>query len=375
MTKISIQARNQTPSIRALLVLAALISLGAACTKKKKTEGSEKTSTVASQQNSASTASNTKAMQDSARKAATTTKSDGLREICFGKSGPTEALELSIGSLKYQRIGQTLRRVSEDIDDEFRLGHLSDIKDYNESNKANIDQFSKWFTENEVDAVVVTGDIGESTASIKSSLKQLAQMNVPILVFPGNRECADDYQRALSQLSAYPQVVDMTQVRLFDTDDMALVSLPGYYNHDYAHCDRGCTYTKDDLIALSTTLNSAKGKAKVIAAHGPPKMSGTHALDRVTDGGNVGDPALASWISNNRVPFGLFGNIQEAGGRATDLPGNTLRVEGTYADSVYVNAGPVDAMKWKMLDGSYAVGMAALLTIKGEQAKVSFKKL
>ena len=62
--------------------------------------------------------------------------------------------------------------------------------------------------------------------------------------------------------------------------------------------------------------------------------------------------------------FGLFGNIQEAGGHATTLAGKKLP-EGAFHDSLYLNPGPADHVPWSMLDGTSSFGMAGLLSIKG----------
>ena len=73
-------------------------------------------------------------------------------------------------------------------------------------------------------------------------------------------------------------------------------------------------------------------------------------------------------------PFGLFGNIQEAGGHATTLDGKKLP-EKVFHDSLYLNPGPADHVPWSMLDGTSSFGMAGLLTIKGKQGSYKVRRL
>jgi hypothetical protein len=74
-------------------------------------------------------------------------------------------------------------------------------------------------------------------------------------------------------------------------------------------------------------------------------------------------------------PFGLFGNIQEAGGYATDLAGTTRVAADTFTDSFYLNPGPLDSVRWVMLDGTESVGMAGLVKVKGKQASYAIHRL
>jgi len=160
----------------------------------------------------------------------------------------------------------------------------------------------------------------------------------------------------------------MNKVRHVAFDDADLLSLPGYHDRRYIHCASGCQYFKQDVAALKPLASEAKSPV-VLLSHGPPKGSAPTAVDQATEAGNVGDSNLNALILEANIPFGVFANIKEAGGRATDLDGTNVIREETLADKLYLNPGPADAIAWAMNDGTQSVGMAAVLRIEGKQAK------
>ncbi|MCP4499554.1 MAG: hypothetical protein GY822_06260 [Deltaproteobacteria bacterium] len=289
---------------------------------------------------------------------------------CVGPmtEAPVESFEVS--GKKFERKGSTLNIVTEDADDEFIIGHLTDVKDYSPENAANIRVAKSFFKKEKVDLVAITGDLGESVESIEKVLTEVADLGVPILVIAGNRECRTHFTAALNKVSAaHKNVINMNTIRVVNADDASFVSLPGYYNRSYIHCADGCEYSPDDVKALEGFTKLATAPAKVILSHGPPEMAGQEkGLDRIHEGVNVGDPELAAFLKKGSLPFGLFGNIQEAGGHATDLSGKKVIEQGAFADSLYLNPGPIDAVRWAMLDGTESLGMAGLMKIKGKQA-------
>ena len=109
--------------------------------------------------------------------------------------------------------------------------------------------------------------------------------------------------------------------------------------------------------------------------HGPPHGSGNAALDFSTAGDiNAGDPEVNRAIKEGHIPFGLFSNIKESGGRGTAEPEAVTAVkEGTPSKTLYVAAGPGDTMKWGMNDGTTSYGMAQVVSFKDGQA--SYKVL
>jgi Icc-related predicted phosphoesterase len=153
-------------------------------------------------------------------------------------------------------------------------------------------------------------------------------------------------------------------VRRVEADGFTLVSLPGYYDKRFFHESAGCQYKADDAGELSRIAKGAPSPV-VLVSHGPPRQDGKAAIDVTDDGHNVGDPDLATAIAEAKIPFGVFGHILEAGGRATDLEGKKTIKPGQAAASMYINPGPAFADPWGLNGGAVSHGMAAILNIKG----------
>jgi Icc-related predicted phosphoesterase len=298
------------------------------------------------------------------------------RAECVGRPATAPEETLEIGGKKYLRKGSTIALEGQDADDEFVIGQVSDIKDHTPENAANLKVAFDWMKGEKVDAVVVTGDLGESAESIQRVVEDAAGLGVPVLAIIGNRECGSHFTAGVKAAQAkFKNVINMNEVRVFNTDDVSIVSMPGYYNKSYIHCAEGCEYTADDVRALPEIAKAATAGVKVLISHGPPQQAGAQAIDRIHEGANVGDPVLAEVMKGGLFQFGLFGNIAEAGGYATDLSGATRVAPEAFADSFYLNPGPMDSVRWMMLDGSQSVGMAATVKVKGKQAAYKVKRL
>jgi Icc-related predicted phosphoesterase len=295
---------------------------------------------------------------------------------CVGPRSAEPAETFEFEGKTFERKGSTLSLKTDDPDDEFVIGQISDVKDFTPENKANVDVILKWFATEGVDAIAVTGDLGESVESISGLLEHLAAAKLPVLAIAGNRECRDHFSDALKATSAkHKNVVNMNTVRVFNTDDASLVSLPGYYNKSYIHCAEGCEYFPEDVEKLEELAKDATAGAKVLISHGPPKQTGEKGLDRIHEEVNVGDPKLAEVLAKGAFPFGLFGNIQEAGGYGSNLAGDKRIEQGQFVDSLYMNPGPIDSVRWQMLDGTESLGMAGLMKIKGKQASYKIYRI
>lgn len=281
--------------------------------------------------------------------------------------GPTESF--AVGGRNFERKGSTLTLKTEDPDDEFVVGQISDVKDFTPENKANVEVALKWFADQKVDAIAVSGDLGETQSSIENVLRTVAAPGFPVLAIIGNRECRDHFTQAVATVQKeHKNVINMNHVRVFNADDASIVSLPGYFNRSYTHCAEGCVYGPEQVQGLDAFAEDTSAPIRVLLGHGPPKMDGALGLDRIHEGVNVGDPALAAYLKNGKFPIGLFGNIQEAGGYATDLSGKNRVEKNVFVDSLYLNPGPIDSVRWQMLDGSESLGMAGIVRIKGKQA-------
>jgi Icc-related predicted phosphoesterase len=298
------------------------------------------------------------------------------RAECVGRVATTPEETLEIGGKKYVRKGSTITMEGADADDEFIVGHITDVKDHTPENSANLGVAGEWMKAQKVDAIVISGDLGETAAAVQGVVEDVAGLGVPVLAVIGNRECAKDFNAGLKAAQAkFKNVINMDEVRVFNTDDVSFVSMPGYYNKSYIHCADGCEYSPDDVRALPEIAKAATSANKILISHGPPLMTSATAIDRVHEGANVGDPVLAEVLKTGTFAFGLFGNIEEAGGHATNLAGDKVVAPEAWADSFYLNPGPIDSVRWVMLDGTQSVGMAAVVHVKGKQASYKIKRI
>lgn len=284
--------------------------------------------------------------------------------------------EHKIGGLQWVQSGAFLRlRSVKPGTKQLSIGVVADIKDAGEGNLRNLRAFKAWFDAEKVDVVVVAGDTGITKEDIVAAVSVVAAVPVPIFVLIGNREGVPTYKAALRDLTArFPNVFDLGEIRSVHTPFATLVSLPGYFNPTYMHAEQGCLYKEEHFIEL-TQLAQAATSPVVLISHGGPKQDGAEGLDRTAEGGNVGDPRLARFIAESKIPFGIFANIHEAGGRGVDRLGNTRLAPGALHDELLLNAGPVDSVRWVMNDGTESLGMAAILTVtEGRKAKYQIQR-
>ena len=273
----------------------------------------------------------------------------------------------------FEKAGSQLKQTDTDPDAKITLGVMANTKEDTEDNLANIKAILEFFKAEGVEAIVVAGDLGESEGQIKNVLNPIAAEGLPTFVVIGNRERKVDFNNAVEAVAkTHPGLVNLNFVRLAALDDVTLVSVPGYYDKSYIHAQDGCHYQSGDLKIVQEAMSAAtKGKPVVLVSHGPPKQEGPDAIDRTLEQANVGDPALTAAIKSAGIPFGIFANIQEAGGRATDPTGKTVVAPQTAVSAMYLNPGATDSVSWQMNDGTRSVGMAATMTIDG--GKASYK--
>jgi predicted phosphodiesterase len=296
--------------------------------------------------------------------------------LCVGKpaDGPEEKLE--IAGKAFTKKGSTLSQDAADADDEFVIGQVSDIKDHTPENAANLKVAFEWMKAEKVDAIALTGDLGETAESVQKVVEDAAATGLPVLAIVGNRECAKHFDDGVKAAQAkFKNVINLNQTRVVNFDDLSIVSMPGYFNKSYIHCAEGCEYTADDVKALPEIAKAATQPVKLLISHGPPLQAGPQAIDRIHEGANVGDPNLTEVLKTGTFQFGMFGNIQESGGYAANLAGDTRVAPETFVDSFYFNPGPIDSVRWVMLDGSESIGMAGIVHVKGKQASYKVKRI
>lgn len=283
----------------------------------------------------------------------------------FTETGP--ATVLKIGPHSYKEQGATLTVTDPDPDTKVVFGVIANLLEGTGENLFNLRRYLAFFAQAKAEAILVAGDTGETREDTMQTLEPLAKSGLPVFVIPGNREGRVTFRAALAAVSArYPNVVDMTRIRLVRFDDASIVSLPGYYDKRFIYQGAGgCQYFKQDVDALAPIVAAAT-QPVVLLSHAEPYGHGHEAIDAFEDG-NAGDANLTAFLRTHAVPFGIGANIQEAGGRATDLDSNLIR-EDTLAPRLYLNPGLADSTPWRLNDGTWSNGMAATLTIDGQQA-------
>lgn len=309
--------------------------------------------------------------------AATASKAGESDRECVGAIDTAVPKQVTVGGKKAELNGYKLTLLDKDADDEARFGVIASINEDSPANLANLEKLVAWFKEQKAEALIVDGDIGDSEASITRSLGALASSGLPVFAMLGNHECKADYSASVVALQKkHDNLIDLGRVRYIDWDDADLVSLPGYHDAQYTHCQNGgaCIYTKGDVAELEKVLGATNDTA-VLVAHGTPHGTAATAIDTIEGGKHIGDPNLNALIEKSKVQVGIFANVKEAGGRATDLSGETVIKEGVLAAPLFLDPGPADSVAWGMNDGTTSTGMAALLTVKGKQASYQMKRL
>lgn len=287
---------------------------------------------------------------------------------CVGPFAPSDApTRRQIGALTFLDAGSSLTLAQDDADDAITFGVIANLKEATGENLYNLRRYIEFFTAQQAEAILVAGDSGETRDDIERVLAPLAETGLPLFVIPGSREARSSYHAAIDSLSErHSNVVDMTKVRLVNFDAASLVSLPGYYDKRFMTAgDDRCQYFKEDVEALADIARAAT-RPVVLLSHAEFLGRGKEAIDAFSDG-NAGDANLTALLRSAPVPFGVFANIQEAGGRASDLDSNLVR-ENDPKPQLFVNTGMADSTAWPLNDATTSHGMVTAITVKGTLA-------
>ena len=382
----------------ALALIAAVILVAGGCTKKKHQDKPKEKAETAKSSDLGLSAPALKASEDD----------------CVGPLvRAAKPRKVAFGDWKFTQDGYLLTDLGSDPDEEIIVGVLSDTKENSEDNQKNLDLILDFFEKEKVQVIIHLGDIASTTPmpeeielpetdengkaltraqktrlrrrminlarreSMKKSyddivevISILADDELPVFVLSGNNECKTTFNSAMATLAEdYPNVFNMNLIRRVNLDDLDIISMPGYHDPDYVHCpwDK-CLYYESDTLSLLDLAKQADSEVLLIS-HGPPRQNHRDGIDVVSEGANVGNPALTAAIHKAKIFFGAFGNIQEAGGKAVSLQGNTIHPQGKYVNSLFLNPGPADSMIWTMNDGTESKGMAAVIHVVGKKAK------
>ncbi len=300
---------------------------------------------------------------------------------CVGKLELGTAEKFTVAGKTLELNGYRLKLETADADDAAVIGVIANANEASPENLFNLERYLKFFAEQGVELVVVAGDSGDDRAAVETVLRKVAKAGLPTLAIAGNREAKSDFVDAVNAVRKdHANLVNGNRVRLIDWDDVDLVTLPGYHDPRYIHAgESGCQYHREDVDALAKLAGEANHPVLLIA-HGTPKGEGPNGLDAIAgekpeERKNVGDPHLSSVLAAAKIPFGIFPNIKEAGGRAAaDLAGAQAVAEGQPSDTLFLNPGSADSLPWTMNDGSTGRGMVSVVTVKGKQASFRLYK-
>ncbi|MHB8877886.1 MAG: metallophosphoesterase family protein, partial [Myxococcaceae bacterium] len=293
----------------------------------------------------------------------------------FECNGPLDRLPeadvVEHGGLRYELQGSTarVRKPGAPSRGPVKVGVLSGIKDLEPETREALLGFFAELKKQQVQAVLIGGDTAEEPGDLEKVYGFLVeQTDLPLLAIAGNSERGGAHNYAIQKARAgHPNLLNMDIVRRFDGEGFDVVALGGYYDKKFMRMAGGCAYGAADVATVGAAAKECDDPV-IFLAHGPPRQRGQAAIDYVPEAGNVGDLELTEVIKAAGIPFGVFGHILEAGGKATDLGGAPL-AEKKLHKALYLNPGSANPLPWKLNSGQTSHGLAAVLTVEGKQAR------
>jgi len=247
---------------------------------------------------------------------------------------------------------------------EVRIGVLAGLKDADEDNLAWMKRLVAELKKRNAEVLIADGDLGDNPDEQETLLGALAESGLVVVAAAGNREVRGELDAAENELRKKgARIVDLSHTRIVELGDATLVGLPGAFERRQLHSEGACIYVQKDIDAVAAELPRVPQPAVLVSAV-PPRGQDQKALD-ASEGQNLGDQRLNALLK--RAPFGIFGQVWEAGGRAVDGKGKPVK-PGAASDQLYLNPGAADHTPWPMVDGRTSPGQAALLIIRGRQA-------
>ncbi|MBI2565211.1 metallophosphoesterase [Candidatus Woesearchaeota archaeon] len=277
--------------------------------------------------------------------------------------------ERIINDQRYKENGAVFAQKTPDINNVAVFGVISDAH----GNINRVQKFLDEFRKQNVEYIIFTGDIAEhfrKTPEMLSDEEQIYQLislaadaGLPVFVIPGNHDPKEAYFSALTRVNKN-NVIDGTTFRYFDGDDADVAFVPGYFEN-WRTVANGFVFSQKDIGILKPLIKKAKDPI-VLVSHSPPKGKTENAIDIAYGAGNVGSEELAQLINTEKIFFGIFGHIHEAGAKAVTLSEKTI-LENNWSGELYLNAAT--AIPWTLNDGRVHAGVAAIMWVEKNRAK------
>jgi Icc-related predicted phosphoesterase len=293
--------------------------------------------------------------------------------------GPLDTLaaprSMKLAGKRYEHDGYRLVIQEPDADHTVKIGVLSAIKDAAPPTKQNVAAALAWFKKEKVEWVISNGDLALEELDLEDVVDMLGESGLPTLVVLGNSESRGSWARTYkTKEKRFPNLINGTWVRQIVADDVEFWTLSGYHDRRFVKQGAGCLYDQEDVDLMTKELKPAGADPVLLVSHGPPRAKGKGAIDRMFEGKNVGDPMLTSLIEKQKIRFGIFGHILEAGGTAVGRRMANPIAPNTWSSSFYLNAGSISGDPWSMNDGSTSTGMAAIVTLDGKRGRFVFER-
>lgn len=262
----------------------------------------------------------------------------------------------------------------------------------------NAERFLKIFEKENVDLIVLNGDLGDSYKEIKRILSVFKKINIKILIIPGSHEPYKDYYNAIKK-TKNKNIIDCSNIKNIIIDNYNIILFPGsdaiYHTGGFPLANNKKHKKKREII-LKKYINKKfrtiilddlkkfvrKNKDNILIMHVPPKFKENHSIDVANFGivtrncflkiknkirllektdifpikmalnmklkglpikmqtKNVGNEYLKKLIRKLKIKKFICGHIHEAGGRAVTLSGKIIKQD-KWSKELFYNTGSV----------------------------------
>jgi hypothetical protein len=155
---------------------------------------------------------------------------------------------------------------------------------------------------------MVLGGIGDEREKAKSTLRDLAELEIPVLVVAGGRDRWGDYRAAFEALEdeQKDRVIDITALRSIAVGSDIFVVVAGAANGRYARDGSACGFADSDLDSIAADLGPRNKARRWLLAWQVPAGNGPLAVGKTGRGVPIGDGALDRFSERISAPGGVF---------------------------------------------------------------------